>query len=141
MPLVSISSSNRFDGRTGKFAGGVEVFGSKKTLYAPGFDDVNVKALFPPAAIDTGAEGDGERTVIASGEKNKVALSLWAENVTVSPWTAGTELWLGTRTPSFFEMVISVLAMGATLLQLLGFVQRALCLRLVQRCLESWVGA
>jgi hypothetical protein len=60
--------------------------------------------------------------------------------VTVFPCTAGTELWLGTRTPSFLEIVISVLAMADTLLQLFGFVQCAFCLRLVQRRLESWIG-
>jgi hypothetical protein len=48
----------------------------------------------------------------------------------VSPFTAGTEGWLGTRTPSWLEIVIVVLAMAATLLQLFGFVQRTLRFRL-----------
>jgi hypothetical protein len=50
-----------------------------------------VKAVFPPAAIVTGDEGAGDKMEIASGEKNRVALSLFVENVTVSPWTTGTE--------------------------------------------------
>jgi len=52
---------------------------------------VNVNAVFPPAAIVTGAEGPGDKMEIASGEKNSVALTLGAENVTVFPCTAGTE--------------------------------------------------
>jgi len=89
-----------------------------------------VNDVLPPAAIVTGAEGEGLRIAIAPGEKNRVALTPWAENVTVSPFTAGTEGWLGTRTPSWLEIVIVVLAMAATLLQLFGFVQRTLRFRL-----------
>src|SRR3984885_897423 len=117
MPLVSTSSSSRFDGRTGKPGGGVDAFGSKNTLYAPAFDDVKVNPVCPPEAIVTGAEADGLRIETESGEKNSVALLLGAENVTVSPATTGTEGWLGTRTPSCNEIVITVLAMAASFLQ------------------------
>lgn len=99
-----------------------------------------MNAVLPPEAIDTGAEGAGERIETAPGEKNSVALSL-AEKVTVSPCTAETEGWLGARTPFSMEIVITVFAMAETLLQFPGFVQRGVCLCLVQRRFESWIRA
>ena len=100
-----------------------------------------MNVVLPPEAIDTGAEGAGERIETAPGEKNSVALSLGAEKVTVSPCTAETEGWLGTRTPFSMEIVITVFAMAETLLQFPGFVQRGFCLCLAQRRLKAGIRA
>jgi len=85
---------------------------AKKALYAPAAEEEKVNSAFLPAAIGKGLAGRGERTEIASGEKNaKAGVPSDVENETVSPLTTETESALGTSVPSLSISVISVCAM------------------------------
>ena len=65
VPLASISSRSVFDYRTGKLEGAEEALASKKTLYAPGLEDVNMKALLGRAHLNrtSGSRSESRRRV------------------------------------------------------------------------------
>ena len=111
IPVVSISSIRSPDGITGKSGGVAFAEVSKKTLYVPGSEDVNVNE----AELDetaTGFAGAGDSTVAAPGEKKRYAgAPSLVEKVIVSPLVTGTLGWLGTSTPWLFVREIAVLAM------------------------------
>jgi hypothetical protein len=141
-PLAAISNRSWFDCRTGKLEGALAALASKKTLYAPGSEEVNVKLAGLDESTSTGPVGAGERAAAASVEKNRNAAPLLEEKAIVSPLVTGTEGKLGTRTPLSLVRVTSVWAMvGPTLVQLLPAVYSVLRLRLVQRGLEPRVAA